>query len=479
MNIEKSEIIDILQGFNPWWQGNAPHTPTFRRTAYAECREFLCHPTLKRAVLLSGPRRVGKTTILQQLAQGLIAEGRAPSAVCFLSLDHPILKLAGLPAVLRTYHEIVSSQDKNVFLLLDEAQYAQDWELHLKQLIDHHPEYRILVTGSASVVHRQGISESGAGRWIRVPIHTLSFREFLHIRGEAPQGVPEMLGPARCLDLPLPERRDLAQIFHKTLPLFRRFLLVGGFPETALQPDLALCQRLLREDVVERVLKRDMTALFGVRNVDHLERLFVYICMHSGGVFSTHDASRNLGVHVTTISNHLEALEQANLIYRLWPTLTTGKKLLKTQSKIYLADAALRNAVLLRGEAVLDNATEMGGIVETAILRHLLAAYHRDNPRITYWRDTRTKREVDFILETPAYQIPIEVKYQGNALLAADEGMWAFVEQVHPAWGVWVTRDDTDFDTVDIAHAAGARTQILRIPAHIFTYLTGPSTAHL
>lgn len=83
----------------------------------------------------------------------------------------------------------------------------------------------------------------------------------------------------------------LAGHFRGLLPVFQQYLLVGGFPETAIQNDIRLSQRLLREDVVERVLKRDMTALFGVRNVNELEKLFIYLCIHSGGIVVEKDSA--------------------------------------------------------------------------------------------------------------------------------------------------------------------------------------------
>ena len=80
------------------------------------------------------------------------------------------------------------------------------------------------------------------------------------------------------------------------------------------------CGRMLREDVVERVLKRDTTALFGVRNVDDLERLFIYLCMHTGGILAHQSIAVTLGVSKMTVANHLQLLEQANRrLHRLLP----------------------------------------------------------------------------------------------------------------------------------------------------------------
>lgn len=467
---DRNEIVDILQGFNPWWSGREHSVPTFRRLAYQVCLNRLKDESLRRAVLLSGPRRVGKSTVLNQIAETLKGEAEDPRSVCYLSLDHPLLKLLSLPKILEIYHEEFHSVGKPTVLLLDEVQYSPDWDMHLKQLIDHKPEYRILATGSTSLAHRQRLAESGVGRWLNVQMPTLSFYEFLQIRGEDPGSVAVGLRPKDLFDFSEADLRALAAQCRPSMPLFQRYLLVGGFPETALQPDLALCQRMLREDVVERVLKRDMAALFGIRNVNDLEKLFIYVCLHSGGVFSVAGCAKDLGVTKSTVSNHLDALEQANLVYRLPPYALGGKKILKARHKVYLVDAALRNAVLLRGESILSDADEMGTIVETTVLRHLFAYHYPDTPQISYFRDSKTQDEVDIVVKSPAYTVATEVKYRQHANLSESAGLVSFCKAEPVSLAYWVTKREEDFG---VRRFEGASAKILRVPAHIFAYLLG------
>ena len=147
-----------------------------------------------------------------------------------------------------------------------------------------------------------------------------------------------------------------------------------------------------------------------------------------------------------------------------------GKKTLKVRYKVYLVDAALRNAVLLRGEEVLNNPTEMGLIVETTVLRHLCAYYYRDVPEVLYWRDARSNREVDVIVRSPAYVIPVEVKYRQRPTLNEQDGLYAFCRQEKPDQAYFVTQRDSDFGTRRFGNVG---TQFLQIPAHIFAYLLG------
>lgn len=469
---DTAEILAVLHGFNLWWSGRQTKVPGFERLAFHACRRLLEEKELKRAILLSGPRRVGKTTVLHQLASARVREHfEAPGSVLYLSLDHPLLKILTLPKILRLYHEVVQPEDQPVTLLLDEVQYASDWDLQLKQLVDHHPEYRIVATGSASLVHRQALVDSGVGRWITVPMPTLNFHEFIQIRGESPPAIPENTRPSDLFELPTESLVNFASRFRGLMPLFQRYLLVGGFPETALQTDLALSQRLLREDVVERVLKRDMTALFGIRKVSELEKLFIYLCIHSGDIFAAKTCADALDSgSPATVREHLLFLEQANLIYRLNPEGLGGKSILRARPKIYLVDAALGNAVLLRGEEILQDSTKLGSIIETTVLRHLYAYYYRDTPRIAYWRDAATGKEVDIIVKSPKYTIPVEVKYRRNAAIEKKSGLLTFCAAEKASRAYWVTQGEQDFG---VEVFPDITTRVLKIPAHIFCYLLG------
>lgn len=469
---DRAELLSVLHGFSPWWSGRPVSAPAFRRLAFDACRTHLELPELRRAILLSGPRRVGKTTILQQLAQAELDRGRDARSIVYLSLDHPLLKLTTIRQILRLYTEHVHAEGKPTLLLLDEVQYARDWELEVKHLVDHRPELQIVATGSASVVHKERLSESGVGRWITVQVPTLSYYEFVHLRGESAPPIDPQIKVSTVLDRDDAFRVTLATQLRPLLPTFHRYLLVGGFPETAKLDDTALCQRLLREDVVERVLKRDMTSLFGVRNIADIERLFIYLCLNTGGILAHKTIADALGCTTATVANHLQLLEQANLAYRLGPVRLGGKQALKARYKYYLVDAALRNAVLLRSEEVLSRPDELGLIVETTVLRHFFAYTYRDRPEISYWRDVKTDKEVDIIIRTPKWVIPIEVKYREKAELDARGGLAKYCTSESIPWAVLVTKQDTDFSVTSLS---GSGTRILRIPAHVLCYLLGQS----
>lgn len=468
--VSDERVLTQLRRYNQWWSGSHKPAPTFHRVAFRRCYDLLTREDWDRAVLLSGPRRVGKSTILHQVAHRLIRDGHDPRSVLYATLDDNILKLAGIEGAIRAFQENVWPSGKPAFLLLDEVHYAHGWDTALKTLIDHSPELRILATGSAALETGEALSHSGVGRWTTVPIPTLSFYEFLHLVDQPPAGVPSRLRPSECGSLSKPDLLQIQSAMEPTLPLFREYLLVGGFPETAKRrSDIGEAQRLLREDVVDRVLKRDITALFGVRNVSILEKLFLYVCLNSGLMLNIQKCAKEIGTSRTTIDNHLQVLVQANLLYKLEPSLRSGKQVLRPQNKYYLVDAALRNAILLSGTEILDDPREAGVIVETAILRHLMAFYYRDTPRLTYWRG-QNDAEVDIVVRGPRYAIGTEVKYRERIRPEDLAGAAEFEVVEQPDKLFIITKNQQDFGLRPVGE--GGR-PVAWIPAHIFTYLIG------
>ncbi len=475
--LQSEDVLRVLHGFNPWWTQKSLSIPSFHRLAFDACSRYLFDPSIRRGILLSGPRRVGKTTVLYQLAERLLARGEEPTSILYLSLDHPVLKLLTIEKILAAYHSQVRPEGEPAVLLLDEVQYSQEWDLHLKLLIDHRPELRIVATGSAALRQRRDSIDSGVGRWITIPMPTLSFYEFLRMRGRVLPNVPRNLRPQDLFQKSKPYLVGLTESFRGVLPEFQRYLLVGGFPETALSDETDYCQRILREDVVERVLKRDMVALFGVRKINELEKLFIYLCLNTGGMLSVKTCASELGTTAITVTGYLELLENAYLVYRLAPSEMGGKKVLRQQNKYYLADAALRNAVLLRGQEVLSDPEELGKVVETSVLRHLYAYHYLDTPRIVYWREPRTDKEVDAIVKSPRYVIPVEVKYRASANLEPSCGLATYCKQDPKIrFAYFVTKEDKDFGIIELE---GVAARFLKIPAHIFTYLLGQAEHRL
>jgi predicted AAA+ superfamily ATPase len=462
-----ADLLAVLTRFNPWWSGAAlPEVPLWRRAAFGPLLRWSQAPPAGRALLLSGARQVGKTTLQLQLVRSLLDRGVPANNILYVTFDHPLLKLASIEEVLRTWRELAPAAEGPEYLLLDEIQAKPDWQVWLKHQVDFEKGRRIVVTGSATPLVREK-TESGVGRWQTLRIATLSFYEFLQIRDVKLPDLPSVTSLHQLFGW---SAQDFARAGRSASDLgghFHEYLLRGGFPQSARVASVEEAQRLLREDIVDKVLKRDMTALFGVRRVVQLEQVFLYLCLHDGGILNLPDLCKNLELKRPTVENFVDLLEAAHLIYQLKP-LGYGKEVLRGRCKIYLADPALSSSVLLRGKSLLQDDTALGLVVETACFRHLFGRYYREAVGFAYWRN-RKGEEVDIVAELRGEIVPFEIKYRRTQNVEYP-GLLSFLREKQPKRAYILTRDLTDFR---IDAVGSANTPLLRIPAALACYWLG------
>ena len=468
-------ILKVLRAFNPWWSSgvvNKYFAKEYKRFAYFEAMKRIDDESIRRNVVLTGARRVGKTTILYQMIEELLNRGVPAQKILFISLDHPMLKLAGVNEVLECYHENVYA-GKDVYYFFDEVQYATDWDAWLKTIYDIQPETKVVSTGSASPVLARGSKESGVGRWTVIQVPTLSFYEYCSLIGVGDLDLDPALKPTQLLRLSQHER---TQIMNKLAPIqdhFNRYLQVGGFPELALAKDDSFAEQIMREDVVDKVLKRDLPSLYNIRNATELERIFLYLCNVSSDIVAIDAMTKELnGVSRQTVQNYIEYLESANLIYTSYPVSMGGKQVLKAKPKIYIADAAIRNAVLMDSD-VLSNPTEMGKMVETSVYKHVAAFYYPKATSVGYYRGGSKDKEIDVVVDYPDIRnILIEVKYREDAAIPDSSAIVELCDTAASA--IIITKRADDFGE----HVSGTGKKLLRIPAFAFLYLLGHAEKH-
>lgn len=460
----QAELTSVLRQYNPWWAGTAMvDLPPWRRAAFRELFEWVQAPPSGRALLLAGARQIGKTTLFLQAIHQLLKAGVPPCNILYVTFDHPLLKLHGLEGVVRLWREIEAVSDGPEYLFLDEIQGTKDWQVWLKHQVDFDKRKRIAVTGSATPLTLQG-QESGVGRWHTLQLATLSFYEFLQIKKLPEPRLPEISSLQSLFEW---KPSDFDRVGADAAPLvgqFHEYLLRGGFPQCALTESLSLAQKLLREDIVDKVLKRDMTALFGVRRVVELEHTFLYLCLHDGDLLDLPQLCSSLGLKRPTVSNFIDLLESTHLIYQLKP-YGYGKEVLRGRSKVYLADAAIAPSVLLKGKGLLEDASALGRAVETAFFKHVFTRYYRQSIGFSYWRGKKDV-EVDIIADIQGELVPFEVKYRSQHTNARDlKGLAQFCSEKKVRRGYVVTREMGDFGVSDIEG-----TPVLKIPAPLACY---------
>lgn len=379
-------LSDILQDQNPWWRDGAirrARAYPVRRDLQSEVLSRVLRIADRRALVLLGPRQVGKTVLLLQTADDLLKEGWPPHNLTYFDFsDDRLTERVTVRDVIEARPVSLDPEQPRT-LLLDEIRLAPNWDRWLKQAVDAGGD-RIVATDSAASLLRDGARESGQGRWDEIRLEGLSFREFVRLHGEPDEAVEQTL--------------------RRVAPLPERYLALGGFPEHALSDDFPEVRRRLRGDVAERAILRDLTGL-GV-DVQRVKDLFVYLVQDSGGEFNAEARARDLGADPRTVRDWARLLMDTLLVASLEKHQRHAAAGLRAKPKLFASDPGLVTA--FAASPVQDPAVRARAF-EAAVFRHLRDAVRQLEGQLTYFRH-RDDLEVDFVLETSgAAAVGIEV----------------------------------------------------------------------
>lgn len=393
--IPEEKILERIQFENPWWINHqiAPALDKMNRRLYFE--RFMPHvrnTRIKRAITLMGPRRVGKTVMMHHAIDALLKEGTPPSSIHLISIDNPIYINISLEQLLQLALKAsgTASPDHHYFFF-DEIQYLKDWERHLKVLVDSYPDTKFIVSGSAAAALRLKSTESGAGRFHEFMLPPLTFQEFLHLQDEG-----HLVRPATTIykgaTLDFYAAVDIKALNER----FFEYLNYGGYPEVIfnehIRNDMA---RYIKSDIIDKVLLRDLPSLYGIRDVQELNRFFAYLAYNTGREFSPRKLSRDSGLRHDEVKKYLEYLEAAFLIRVVYKVDENARHFKRvTAYKVFLTNPSLRTA-LFSPVGLADD--EAGNLVETAIYAQWM---HREHARLHYakWKAGRTEGEVDMVM---------------------------------------------------------------------------------
>lgn len=375
-------------------------TLALRARAYlAPVQQLLREPGLRRAVVLLGPRRVGKTILIRHLIADLLQAGVAAQRIAYVEMDHPLLHGQSLDALVRQIEDIAPDGEGLRYLFFDEIQSHKDWEKHLKPLVDHRPDLRILVSGSAAAALKRQSSESGAGRFTDFLLPPLTFSEYLHLRPEPP-AIREDTPGVYLLE-------DIARLNQQ----FVEYVNFGGYPELALSPTVrGNPERFVKSDIVDKVLLRDLPQLYGIKDIQELNSLFTLLAFNTAEEVALEALSKRSGVGKQTIQKYIEYLEAAFLIKRVFRVDQDGKRYQRERHfKVYLTNSAMYTGLF--GAKQADD-PEFGHLVETA----LFAQRFHEDARLNYARWGADGCEVDLVESSQALKpvAALEIKWSNN-----------------------------------------------------------------
>lgn len=328
----------------------------------------------KKAVIIIGPRQVGKTTLVRQLTQGL---------------NQKLLWLTGDdPAVRSLLDNISLAQLQNLIgphevVVVDEAQRVGNAGLMLKLITDQMPQVQLFVTGSSSLDLAAQTKESLTGRKIEFQLYPLSFAEMCGEHGY------------------LAERS-----------LLEHRLLYGYYPEVV-QNAPPQAQKIL-QDLSDGLMYKDLLSLDQIKKPSLLVKLLQALALQVGNEVRYLEVAQTIGADPLTVERYTDLLEQSFVLFRLPSLSRNARNEIKKGRKIYFYDNGIRNAIL-KNFSPLALRSDTGALWENFLIaermkRNTYADYYCN----TYFWRTTAQQEIDYVEEANGKLYAFEFKWQAK-----------------------------------------------------------------
>ncbi len=398
-----------LKNFNPWWKdGRVPsELHGKRRVIFNEIERYM---DKRQFILLTGLRRVGKTTLMYQVIDELLTRGVSPYQILYFSFDEI---RSDLSEIIKEYEADILREDikkKKVFIFLDEIQKLNDWQSKVKLLYDLNPTVKLFLSGSAQISMWRGTRESLAGRFFDIKISTLDFDEYLEFRG-----------------IEIDRERD--RIFENEIKRhLLHFFKTGGFIE-ALELDEYTLRKYIKESLLERVIFIDVLQTFRLALPELLMKITNITASRPGLYLDYKNLSNDLSIDQRTVTGYISYLEYALFLQKLYnysPNLLTSEKKVK---KLYLSNTAFTLA--------LNPQTGLPSILEQFFANHLNARFFSRTPQ---------KDEIDLIHVEDGKTIPVEIKIRDKIRKKDLKPIFRFLAKYNLKNAIIITLDtETDF----------------------------------
>ena len=338
-----------------------------------------------KAIVITGMRRVGKTTILKYLYDKIGSDNRL-----FIDLENPIERTMFENEdynLIKNELELMGIDfSKRHYIFLDEIQYVNNIPSVMKFFMDTYGT-RFFVSGSASFYLKNLFSESLSGRKFIFELYPLSFREFLIFKEILPSdgdGIKKALKSNRILS--------------NMRTLFSEYMYFGGFPEVVLT-DSENQKTMLLKDMFTSFYQKEILGLADFRKNKELMDLILFIMEHIGGLFDASKIARQIGLSRHTVKEYVKFLRQSYFLYLLPPFSQNKQVEIRKMPKIYLCDCGMLNVF-----AKLDR----GRLFEQAVFQSI-----RPYAETVNFYRKKTGLEIDFIMDK---EIAIEAKLSASEL---------------------------------------------------------------
>lgn len=350
---------------------------TFPRTIEAKIKKQLSD---NRATVVTGIRRVGKTTLLKRVFNTLDTNNKR-----WFDFENP-LDIKRFEEI--NYNHVLNNlqldKGERMFVFIDEIQHFPQISKIMKYLIDHY-RIKFMVTGSASYYLKNLFPESMAGRKQIFELFPLNFKEFLLFKGIDYQ-MPQVFSKKQSKSIVEYEQHS---------NLFAEFLEFGGFPEVVLEEDTQEKKSRLSE-IFSSYYEKEVLGLSGFRKNREVRDLIILLASRTGSKLDVTKISQELGVNRATLNNYIYFLEMTYFISLIQPFSRSIDREIAGRPKVYFCDNGIVNVV---------SRVNRGQLLENAVF-NLLKFYGN----IHYYQRRRSEQEIDFILNS---SIGFEAKETG------------------------------------------------------------------
>jgi len=306
---------ELFYEFNPWWEEKYKLIGV-KRDKYLS---FLEHNlNNKDIILLTGLRRVGKSTLLKQLIFSLINDHKIdPKKICYLSLDSFSFKDKSISDLVREFRKInnLKINDK-IYLFFDEVTYKDSFKEELKNLYDLGNSKIFATSSSASKLIDKKALLTGRSRTLEV--EPLDFQEFLLFKSYNP-------------------KKSEKYLLEKH---FEEYMEYGGMPEYVLTKDPEYITNLTKN-----IIYKDIIAKYNLRDNDAIEDLFRLLCERVGKPVSYNKLSNVLGISKNSVKNYIDYFKETYLFYIIEKDAKSLNERIVDNKKIYCADIGIKNVV--------------------------------------------------------------------------------------------------------------------------------------
>lgn len=337
---------------------------------------------VKRAVVIIGPRRAGKTYLMFQIIETLL-EKIEKERVLYVNLEDQRLfgaTIEDLKNLLEVFYEIYpKNKTRKVYLFFDEIQNVSGWEHFVRSIIDSE-DAQIFISGSSSKLLSKEIATSLRGRSITYNLYPFSFAEFLKSKNIS---VRKFFSS-----------REKALVRN----YLREYIEYGGYPEAAIFPQER--EKILRE-ILDVTLYRDIVERYKIKNIKVLKLLLKQLTLSSSfsvNKFSNFLKSQGISVSKNTLYNYLEYFNDSLVVFSLRKFSASYKEMEQTLPKIYFDDTGL-----LTISGVESRSKLMENVVFTELMRRGFAA----NEKLFYFFSQN--KEVDFIVKNKKVEQLVQV----------------------------------------------------------------------